>query len=380
VIESRPAIDDALPPEWLDSSDEARVIVGSGLILRPLSLEGLSGHELLEAARFEAEPSLPLPFASLAVTAFENGRTGRSRHVIVAAIPASTLDEVRAWARGLCASLAAGAVTGGGEKSARLPIAWIGPALAALRPTNGDAITGGGWAAVAGEGRWLQIQSAPSAEAAATALERDHKIEPAPAWRASDPSLESEGAAAARDRGSWVTGPSSARAASARNRWPFMLAAASLLLLAASFGLRYAAAERRAAAASAAAADAYARAVPGGRAVAPREQLKARIAETRRVFGVLRARVEKESSALDLLALLEESAPQGSARVDDLRITSRDFTVTGSAISVEVVQNLAQSLRTPKEGTGAPPREVSDPEARRSQGGLGFDFTLRGVR
>lgn len=358
-----------LPAEWIEEADEVRVLVGSRVLFRTVTLEGAAGAELLEAAKFSAEPTLPMPLTDLAVTAFEAEKRGRSRRIIVGAIPRGALDEITAWARLLT-------VDANSENKASVPMTWIGPTAAAMKPDGRDAVIGAGWAGLAESGRWKAVQSAKSGREAADEIGRG--LDPVPEWKDADPAREYEAAARANVSGSWQTGAMPAtRARKILAGWPLAMAGAALLVLTVSFGLRAVAAHQRVAAAEALINESFARALPGVRASSPREQLRSRIREAHALDDAMRDRIAKKGSAMDVLAAVEKSAPPGMAVINDLRITQKGFTIMGSATDIALVQSLAQALTSLPTGEAI---RVDEPEIRRTGAGLGLDFTLKGER
>ncbi len=371
-------VGDGLPSSLLDEADEMRVLVGAQVLFRVVTLEGGSGAELLEAAKFTAEPMLPLPLAELAVSAFELSKKGRGRTIAVAAISRKTLAEITAWAERVTRVSDAESIstptTAGTSPS--IPLTWIGPTLAALQPAGMEAITGHGWAGLAEKGRWKAIQSAREGREAAAEIERSSGSSTPLAWNPSDPAREYSAAAVARDSGTWQIGAMPVpRGRKILQGWPLGLAAAAALVISSSLAVRYEAARKRIVAADALIEESFAVALPGVRMTSPKEQLRSRLVESRALQEAMRDRIAKKGSALDILTAVERSAPTGMAVINDLRITQKGFTITGSATDITLVQSLAQAMTTLPSGDIM---RVDEPEIRRTGAGLGLEFTLKG--
>ncbi len=353
-----PGITD-LPADWTASRPEVRLLI-DGALFRPTRVEGLGATEAGEAAKYSVEPTLPLPLSQLAVSCAEVSRRGSSRQILVTAVPSSRLDEALAWSSSV---------------SPIIP-AWVGTAPEALnrlaaQSSSERPVRGSTWSARVAESRWISIQSdAPGEEAKAGGGTTPDGVQVA---------LEDEILAAARargggyPRGTTETGPRR-RAPAA----PIVLALLAFVLLAASFGLRAFAAQARIADAEAKIGERAARALPGGRIVAPVEQVQGALAAASRAHAAFRERIAKTGSALDWLEILDAGVDSGGLVIDDLRIAPEEISVIGSASSLETVEALVSRLRQPS--IPAVPYIVSDPEIRRSPAGLGVDFVIRGRR
>jgi hypothetical protein len=209
-------------------------------------------------------------------------------------------------------------------------------------------------------------------------LARSRGLDPAAIDRIEPADLAERAArpAAARLPGNWIQ-PRRRLAPILRN-WPAVAAGLALLLFAAAFGLKSLTLDARSRAAEAAVVEAFTKALPGTRAVAPGEQIASRLKAARARHEILRDRLMKRGSALEILMLIEEATPPDEILLDDLRIGADEIVLAGSTRSIEALQRMKQAIETPREGR--PRIRLAEPETRRSPAGLGLDFNLRGNR
>lgn len=370
VLKTVGRVDEGVPQEWLEKADEVRILIGSSVIFRTVTLEGGHLDDLLEAAKYSVEPTLPLPLSELTVAAFLAGKSGSQREIMVTAISERTFSEVAAWADKVTAR----------ESAAKIPITWAGSPLAAIKPQGDMRVKGEAWAAIAEKGRWIRAQSARAGSDAAAALDKTAS------WTASIPDDECIAAASARE-GSWIKQVATPRARLTKHL-PVVAVAVAFVFLLTAFGIRIAAAEQRIKAADRMITETFTAALPGVRQNMPREQIMARLKESRERHDVLRDRIEKKGSALEILMIIEKAAelptatdsdakPTATLLINDLRVASEDFTIVGSAASVDRAQSFVQKIKASLDlfAAGA---TVEEPDVRRSPAGLGFDYTIRG--
>jgi len=371
VLEHRELGEEAtprLPAAWLEAADEIRVAVNDGVFFRPLALEGLSGAALAEAARFAAEPLLPISIDELQLSLITSGSRRRPR-IMAAALRSSDLARIRQKIEEL--------LPPDDEASRRPPVSWIGPVLAALEPRAQRHVRGSHWAARADAQGWADAQSARDGALAMEALMR-RGATPASGWEECDAAACGPDVARAPQRASWQRAPGEERAGW-RRQAPWFLLAASFLIVLLAFGLRLFAANARLAAAEQATREAFSEALPNTPARQPSEQIRARLAELRRRRDALGERVAKTGSALRFLTALESAMEPGEIMVNDLDITPDEFKVLGSGANNDVIEKAKQGLAAALAVKGEP-APVLDVEIRRSSAGLGFDFTLKGKR
>lgn len=359
----------ALPADWAAGTGEVRLVVESAVLYRLLDLPGVSPRALQDAARFTAEPGLPLPLSELATVAWPMGRR-RAGRIALAAIPSSRLDEAVAWARSIA--------------EARIVTL---PALAVI-PARGGRWSGPGWAAEAEENTWVRVASGRSeAEARGALASSSTTVQDAPGahdaeWRTVAGSDFATGAATAPPSRSWTFETSGLHVSMSHSdrprRWPRWLLASALLLAFAAFALRHTAAQRRIETADRAIAAAFEEALPGSNPVAPAEQVRRALANLQREHGTLATRLARRGSALSTWMVIDRAAPASGLRLDDLRITASSVQATGSATGPEVIQEFLKQLSAGAAQSGEP-IAFPEPETRRSPAGLGVDFSLRGT-
>lgn len=358
IVATLDKVGERLPEEWLNDAEECRIVTGSRVSYRPVSLEGSHLDELFEAAKYSVEPTLPLPLTELSVSAFQTGRVGRSREIMVTALPVRNLEEIRAWFEKISEN--------------KVPLTWAGPPIAVRKPAKDERVRGEGWAAIASEGRWMKAQAARTGDDAARALDKDAQ------WSSWDAKKESAAAASATD-GSWISRPPSRRRRITSN-WPLYIAGLALLLIAIAFGLRIAAAERRISAATKSMKETFESALPGIPANMPREQIQVRLRDQKARHDLLKGRIEKTGSAVDVLMIIENAAADppnadttsaGKLVLNDIRVNASEFTLIGSGAGVDRIQAFAEKMKANL--------SVDDPDIRRSPAGLGFDFTIHGT-
>lgn len=373
IVDEIPEIGTTLPADWLDAADEIRVAVGAELMFRALIMTNLSYASALEAARYAAEPLLPVPIEDLEISLLPGERSGRDRRYLISAIGATRLAEIIERVNSLIPVVAKEPAD---KKKAKIPITWIGPAVLAVPPGE-SGTRSRRWAAVAGEGRWTDIQCARSGEAAADALARRHadlEID----WDESSVSGEQVAVARAGSMGGWRIGPPRQREKILRH-WPSLLTAASILLAVVSVGLHVAAADHRISAAQREIADSFADALPGSRLVSPSEQIGSAFADTRRRYDELLNRVAKRGSALEIMSVVEAIGREETIVFDDIRISDKQFVLVGTAAGVEAVQIVTQQLQdfsAPASGG----KSGIVVETRQTARGRGTEFTVRGNR
>ncbi len=361
VVAEGPA-EENLPAECRGRISEVRIVIGAGVFYRLLEIPGVKGAALKETATFAAEPTLPLPLDALRTLAVPMGRRREGR-VLLAAIPESQAAAAISWASRLLPD--------------GPPVRWMAPAVSVLAPgasAQPEALSGDGWAAMSLEGAWVAAVAARTEEDARAAALASGTVPTA--WRHIDLKETAVAIARAPLRRAWS--PSLTHAEEDRpRRWPVVLAALALVFALAAFGLRSLAAEKRIAAADEIIAASFAESMPGSKPVAPGEQIRRALMTMKREHGALADRLARRGSALSAWMLIDQSAPPIGIRLDDLRITPEAIQATGSAISVEVIQEFVRQLNA-KASTTEPAYAFREPETRRTPAGLGVDFTLRG--
>lgn len=333
-----------------------RVLVSTGVFYRLLELPGVRGSSLAEAARYAAEPGLPLPLSDLRTVAMPAGRRARGR-VLLAAIPEQA---------------AAAALAYGLEQAPRpgIPVAVL-PTLTVLPPVDGYW-SGAGWAGVAREGGWRSVGAGRTeADARTSAGEAEA------AWRAADPRELALAAARAPVSRGWTRAGVEAAADTGPRRWPRVLAATAAALILVAFALRHHAASQRLDAAAESIAASFAESMPGSTPVAPAEQIRRSLAGLKREHAALGERLARRGSALAGWTLVDQAAPPVGLRLDDFRWSSEGARATGSAASPEIILEFVKQLNARAADLGLAVA-FPEPETRRSAAGLGVDFSLRG--